>query len=85
MTIANVLAQIDAEIANLQRAKAILTGAGLAATKRRPGRPPKSAQDKVASAIPKKKRKLSPEGRARIAEAARRRWAAQKKAAKNAT
>lgn len=85
MTIENLLAQIDAEIANLQRAKAILTGTGLAATKRRPGRPPMSAQDKVASAIPKKKkRKLSPEGRARIAEAARRRWAAQKKAAKNA-
>jgi hypothetical protein len=39
MTIENVLAQIDAEIANLQRAKAILTGAGVAATKRRPGRP----------------------------------------------
>ena len=84
MSIENVLAQIDAEIANLERAKVILTGAGLAATKRLPGRPPMSAQDKVAPAIPKKKRKLSPEGRARIAEAARRRWAAQKKAAKNA-
>lgn len=84
MTIENVLAQIDAEIANLQRAKAILTGVGLAATKRRPGRPPMSVQVKVASAKPKKKRNLSPEGRARIAEAARRRWAAHKKAAKNA-
>src|SRR5215472_6788316 len=37
MSIENVLAQIDAEIANLERAKVILTGAGLAATKRRPG------------------------------------------------
>jgi hypothetical protein len=84
MTIENVLAQIDAEIANLQRAKEVLTGTGSATRKRRPGRPPMSAQVKVASAKPKKKRRLSPEGRARIAEAARRRWAAQKKAAKNA-
>jgi hypothetical protein len=30
----------------------------------------------------KKKRNLSPEGRARIVEATKRRWAAQKKAAK---
>ena len=30
---------------------------------------------------PKKKRNLTPEGRKRIAEAVRRRWAAQKKAA----
>jgi len=30
----------------------------------------------------KKKRNLSPEGRARIAEAVRKRWAAQKRAAK---
>jgi hypothetical protein len=84
MTIENVLKQIDAEIANLERAKAILTGAGTTATKRGPGRPAMSVEAKVASAESKKKRNLSPEGRARIAEAARRRWAAQKKAAKNA-
>jgi hypothetical protein len=75
MGIAEVLSQIDAEIARLQQAKAILS-AGDSATKPGRGRPKGS----VAAAAPpvRKKRNLSPEGRARIAEAVKRRWAAQK-------
>jgi hypothetical protein len=38
--------------------------------------------DNTATPKRKKKRNLSPEGRARIAEAAKKRWAAQKKIAK---
>jgi len=43
----------------------------------RRGRPPKNTERPVVEAEPAKRRKrqLSPEGRARIAEAARKRWA----------
>ena len=69
MGITEILSQIDAEIARLKEAKTILG----AATKPGRGRP------KGTTAAPKaKKRNLSPEGRARIAEAVKRRWAAQK-------
>jgi hypothetical protein len=68
----DILAAIDAEIAQLQHARALIIGAG--AGKRKPGRPVGTGK--------KKKRKLTPEGRRRIAEAVKRRWAAQKAAAK---
>lgn len=48
---------------------------------------PRQAEEEAAAALPqaakstKKKRKLTPEGRKRIAEAVKRRWAVQKKAA----
>jgi len=73
----NLLSLIDAEIAQLQRARALIAGA---AAKKGPGRPKSAA---VSTVKPKKKkRKMSPEGRARIAAAQKARWAAQKKAAK---
>jgi hypothetical protein len=73
--VSDILAQIDREIAQLQQARALL-GGGHAAT----------AKKSVASPVArksgrKKKRNLTPEGRKRIAEAVRRRWAEQKKAA----
>ena len=66
-----LLAGIDQEIARLQNARNLLAGAG--ETKRR-GRPPgrKTA----------KKRTLSAAARQKIAEAQRKRWAAQKKQSK---
>jgi hypothetical protein len=71
-----ILAQIDREIAQLQNARSLLAGGASAAKpKRGPGRPPKKA------VTVKKKRNLTPEGRRRIAEAVKRRWAEQKKAA----
>jgi hypothetical protein len=73
MTIANLLPLIDAEIATLKQARALLSTAD-APAKRKPGRPAKPIQ--------KMKRKLTPEGRARIAAAVKARWAKQKKAAK---
>jgi hypothetical protein len=74
--VSEILTQIDREIARLQHARALLAGS-------------KAAQaTKKAAAIPvgaktakKKKRNLTPEGRKRIAEAVKRRWAEQKKSA----
>jgi hypothetical protein len=66
----DILSQIDREIALLQQARALLAGSG-SQTKRSAPKAAKAA---------KKKRRLSPEGRRRIAEAVKRRWAEQKKA-----
>ena len=74
MGITEILAQIDREIARLQQARALLQDS--AATTPSTARP----TDRTPA---KKKRNLTPEGRARIAEAVRRRWAAQKKAGSN--
>lgn len=75
MGVSEILAQIDREIAQLQQARALLSGTGAAKTARTGsvGRPKK-----------KKKRNLTPEGRRRIAEAVKRRWAEQKKKAASA-
>ena len=67
MAISEILATIDSEIAELQQARALLAGAASPAVKA------------VAAKPVKKKRNLSPEGRARMAAAAKARWAAQKK------
>jgi hypothetical protein len=76
MNTIGILDQIDAEIATLQQARDLITGS---ATKKRPGRPKSSA---VSKNMPKPKRGMSAEGRARIAAAQRKRWAAQKKTEK---
>jgi hypothetical protein len=68
----DIIKQIDTEISNLQRAKAILIGAE--STKRGPGRP-KSTEPNV---IKPKKRKLSAKGRAAISAAMKARWAAKR-------
>jgi hypothetical protein len=69
--VSEILAQIDREIAQLQRARALLNG-GSAST---------ASFAAIGKKTAKKKRRLTPEGRKRIAEAVRRRWAEQKKAA----
>ena len=76
MSATDILTLIDAEIAELQQARALIAGAA----KRGPGRPPKSVA--VPKDKPKQKRKMSPEGRARIAAAVKARWAKAKAAAK---
>lgn len=95
MAISDILATIDQEIAQLQQARALLSGGAVAAPKKSVGRPkkvvavavaPKKAvavapvAAKPAKVAKKKKRNLSPEGRKRIAEAVKKRWAAQKAA-----
>jgi len=72
MSLNDVLSAIDAEIARLQQARNLLTNSGTSTHGR------KSASTKSA----KVKRTLSPEARQKIADAQRKRWAAQKKAAK---
>jgi hypothetical protein len=83
MAVVDILAAIDQEIAQLQQARALLSGGVAPAAKRKVGRPKKSEAIAVPAAKPakKKKRNLSAEGRKRIAEAVKKRWAAQKAAA----
>jgi len=87
MAIKDVLALLDAEIATLKEARQLLKAdSAWSAAPRKAGRPRKAENDLLTAvtttAKTKKKRNLSPEGRSRIAEAVKRRWAAQKKAAK---
>jgi hypothetical protein len=80
MPINNIVAQIDAEIARLQQAKSLLAATGVSADLPavRRGRPKKNEGTPAAPKPAKMKRILSPEGRARLVEAVKRRWAAQK-------
>jgi hypothetical protein len=71
--VSDILLQIDREIAQLQQARALLTGTGAVKTR-------KNAVVAAVKKPAKKKRNLTPEGRKRIAEAVKRRWAEQKKA-----
>ena len=76
MAIDSILEQIDAEIARLTQARSLLASMGKAAvkvTERKNKKSPAGAKGKT-----KKTRVLSPEARKRIADAQRKRWAAQK-------
>lgn len=70
MTLDHILGAIDAEIAQLQQARALLAGTNARYDKRT-----------TTAAVPKQKRRkrMSAEGRKRIADAQRKRWAAQKR------
>jgi hypothetical protein len=80
MSLNDILDQIDAEIASLQQAKSLLAASGTSSALplKRKGRPKKNDNASTPSKPAKKKRNLSPEGRARIAEAVRLRWASQR-------
>jgi len=83
MALKDILTQLDAEIARLQQAKTLLASADVSTTSAaRRGRPRKDTASPAPAKPAKKKRNLSPEGRARIAEAVKRRWASQKAKAK---
>ena len=73
MGVSDILSEIDREIERLQQARTLLSGGD--------GRTAKRAVSAGSEKPPKRKRNLSPEGRKRIAEAVKRRWAKQKKAA----
>jgi hypothetical protein len=70
MAIDTILAQIDEEIARLTQVRSLLAGASASSIS---GRKAKKAPAKA-----KKSRVLSPEARKRIADAQRKRWAAQR-------
>lgn len=71
MEVKQIIAELEQEIARLKEARALLAGDSPA---RRRGRPKGSAKQKQG-----RKRHLTPEGRRRIREALKRRWAAQRK------
>jgi hypothetical protein len=80
MALIDLLEMIDGEIAKLQAARALLVSSGSSTSvpeRRKPGRPAKSEKAMPMPAKPKKKRNLTPEGRARIVAAVKRRWAAK--------
>jgi hypothetical protein len=81
LEVTRILAEIDAQIAKLQQARALLAGTSSApasVVKKSVGRPRKT----VAAFVKKTsaKRALSPEARKRIADAQKRRWAERRKA-----
>jgi len=71
--VSRIVAEIDAQILKLQQARALLAGAA-GPVRPGPGRP-KGSTAKLA----KRKRTLSPEGRKRIADAMKKRWAERRK------
>jgi hypothetical protein len=81
MQLSKILAEIDLEISRLEQARTILAGETGPAVKKTHKAKSAVLADAEASTKRKKKRNLSPEGRKRIAEAVRRRWELQKKAA----
>ncbi len=86
MAIDSVLALIDAEIAKLTQVRSLLAATGKVAakiTERKTRKYKKAAKAApAAKAKTKKRRVLSAEARQRIADAQRKRWAAQKAKAK---
>jgi hypothetical protein len=89
MDVRKIVAEIDAKIASLQKARAVLMDLDDSAVVAKPqrGRPKGSTNAAKAATVktakPKaRKRNLSPEGRKRIADAMKRRWAERRKAVK---
>lgn len=71
MQVSQILVEIDNEIARLQQARNLLAGVSVKGAKR----------GKAAVKRAPKKRKMSAEGRRKIAEAMKRRWAERRKEA----
>jgi hypothetical protein len=85
MNTEEIIDQIDSEISKLQQAKSLLLGID-APAKRSPGRPAGKGgmSGGGGKATKPTKHKLSPEGRKKIADAMKKRWAAKKPAKKAA-
>jgi hypothetical protein len=73
--VSRIIAEIDSQIQKLQQARELLAGTDRSSTKG-PGRPKGSKNTATRS----NKRRLSPEGRKRISETMKRRWAERRKA-----
>ena len=83
MEVSRIIDEIDAQIAKLQQARQLLSGVEVV-KRSGPGRPKGSKNAAPTTSSAPKKRKLSPEGRKRIADAMKRRWAERKKTASKA-
>jgi hypothetical protein len=79
--VSRIIAEIDAQISKLQQARAVLAGTTQQSANKGPGRPKgrKPAAKAAPAAAAPRKRKLSPEGRKRIADAMKKRWAERRK------
>ncbi len=87
MEVSRIIAEIDAQISKLQQARELLAGTATKVSKG-PGRPKGSKNAKVTApqkVAASRQRKLSPEGRKRIADAMKRRWAERRKTAAKGT
>ena len=76
MEVSRMIAEIDDQISKLQQARNLLSGTE-PVKRNGPGRPKgsKNATSLAQPSSPGRERKLSPEGRKRIADAMRKRWA----------
>lgn len=77
MTIDSILSQLDSEIARLTQVRSLLANSAKSSTKLTVSKAAKSPTKR------RKKRVLSAEARKRIADAQRKRWAAQKAKSKS--
>ena len=82
MAIDSILAQLDSEIARLNQVRSLLANSGKVSAKLSERKMTKAGNHAAGTVKPRKRRVLSPEARKRIAEAQRKRWAAQKSKAK---
>jgi hypothetical protein len=83
MALEGIIAQLDAEISRLKEVRTLLSATGkveakISAVKIKPTKKTKVKAAKVAPKAKVVKRVLSPEARKAIADAQRKRWAAQK-------
>lgn len=77
MEVTRIIAEIDVQILKLQQARALLADATQPSRAGR-GRP-KGSTKAAAAPAGTRKRKLTPEGRKRIADAMKKRWAERRK------
>lgn len=77
MQVSRIIAEIDAQILKLQQARALLAE-GLQTERTGRGRP-KGSTNTPKPAAAGRKRKMTPEGRKRIADAMKKRWAERRK------
>lgn len=80
MGVSEILASVDREIELLKQVRALLVGTGSPVQAKKQAVTSGAAEKPAKKGGARKKRRLSPEGRKRIAEAVRRRWEAQRKA-----
>jgi hypothetical protein len=78
MDVSKIVAEIDAKIASLQQARAALIGLDEVITSAKPRRGRPKGSTNIAKTVTRK-RNLTPEGRKKIAEAMKRRWAERRK------
>ena len=79
MEVSRIIAEIDAQISKLQQARALLAGTTTTVARANRGRPKGSKNTAQTATSKPRKRKLSPEGRKRIADAMKKRWAERRK------